>query len=189
VFAASDHIAHPEIGYPASENIAVIDSEHDVSDNVMEYEGMSSDEGEREIREEEYSSPEPTRTKRIKSLVHPSEMNENTISSFTSQVPCSSSSSSSTILPQSVILSQMPQTEELTVLSHENLEKFKGQIQLLRRNGVLTNRGVFIHEDVKDIIPFKLKQTGVTDWDVWERWTDERFFIEMLNERNCYGTA
>ena len=106
-------------------------------------------------------------------------MNENTISSFTSQVPYSSSSSSA-ILPQSVILSQMPQTEELAVLSHENLEKFEGQIQLLRRNGVLTNRGVFIHEDVKDIIPFKLKQTGVTDWDVWERWTDERFFMEML---------
>ena len=74
----------------------------------------------------------------------------------------------------------MPQTEELTILAHEPLERFKGQIALLRRNGVMTNRNVFIHEDLKEIIPFKLKQTGVTDYDKWESWLDDKFFHEML---------
>ena len=46
---------------------------------------------------------------------------------------------------------------------------------------MMTSRNVFIHEDLKEIIPFKLKQTGVTDWDAWEAWADDKFFHIMLN--------
>ena len=74
----------------------------------------------------------------------------------------------------------MPQMEELLNLAHEPLERFKGQIALLRRNGVNTNKTVFIHEDVKEIIPFKLKQTGVVGWEQWESWSDDKFFHELL---------
>ena len=44
----------------------------------------------------------------------------------------------------------------------------------------MTRRDVFIHDDLKDIIPFKLKQTGVTDWYDWETWPDNDFFHELL---------
>ena len=134
-----------------------------------------------ETVEEDYkSSTDPTQgTKRTRSLVPaPEAMSENTVSSSTSQTK---TTYTPPVIPTSVILSQMPQTEELLNLAHEPLERFKGQIALLRRNGVNTSRNVFIHEDVKEIIPFKLKQTGVDGWELWESWSDEKFFHELLN--------
>ena len=66
------------------------------------------------------------------------------------------------------------------MLSHESLERFKDQLALLRRNNAMTSRNVFIHEDLKDIMPFKLKQTGATDYAEWDQWSDQEFFREML---------
>ena len=73
-----DHIAQSEPESDAShEDGAIIDSEHDVNDNAVESEGMMMIEGEeREMREEDQSSSEPTQTKRIKSYVNSPEMNK-----------------------------------------------------------------------------------------------------------------
>ena len=123
-----------------------------------------------EVQGEVESSLEQTPIERVNPSFEPTlKVKENSISS-----PNPTSSITSTpMVPTSVILSQMPQTEELTLLAHEHLERFKSQMALLRRNGVMTSRNVFIHEDLKEIIPFKLKQTGVADGNLWESWTDE----------------
>ena len=137
----------------------VVFSHNDANLELNDACDVSNSEGdEEETVEEDYkSSTDPTQeTKRIRSLVlAPEKMIENTVSS---SVPQTNTAYTAPVIPTSVILSQMPQTEELLNLAHEPLERFKGQIALLRRNGVNTNKNVFIHEDVKEIIPFKLKQ-------------------------------
>ena len=104
-------------------------SGYETNENVADNEGMTSEVEGEEIQEEEQSSPEPARAKRVKSLANSVGMSDHASSSH-SQSP-THITSSTTSLPLSVIVSQMPQTEELTALTYGNLERFKGQIQLL----------------------------------------------------------
>jgi len=94
-----------------------------------------------EVQGEVESSLEQTPIERVNPSFEPTQkVKENSISS-----PNPTSMITSTpMVPTSVILSQMPQTEELTLLAHEHLERFKSQMALLRRNGVMTSRNVFI---------------------------------------------
>jgi len=65
--------------------------------------------------------------------------------------------------------------EQLTVLSHSNIEIFKLAVEHQRRTHSNVNRNDYIADEVKDNLNIKLFHI-LKDGEKWEEWNDEKFF-------------